>query len=723
MKKKITLLLLGVVCVLCCAVGLAACGGDDVTDAAKYITYRLQDDDTYAVSFSDDTGKMFNDYVVNGEKPMHCVIPAEHNGKPVTAIDDNMFNGKNYITEITIPDTIKTIGKQAFCRCGITSINLPDNVTSIGWLAFSGCNGLTSITVPGSVEKMDESVFSQCANLKSVTLGNGITRIEKDTFEGCEKLETVNIPQSVTYIGEQIFGHEQLYSCGIKKLELPDNITEIGFGALSACKQLESLTLTFPADKIVKNPEHPEETGTQSFDIYHIFGGDAPQSLKKITVTGGEVVGRFNYCHGLDEVVLKEGVTSIRGGAFQGSTIKSIVIPDSVTEIGYNAFTNCQNLESISIGKGLKKVATGNQFNGCEKLTTAEIAGFGELTTNNTSEPENIALNKWLGLDKETSTIRTIKIADGVTEIPEAAFRDCKYITKAIVPDSVTVIGKDAFRQCNALAEVTLGSGLKTIGDEAFGYCRLITELVLPEGLTTIEAVAFLSCEGLTKINIPESVTEVGKAAFANCKALELNEYDNGLYLGNEKNKYKLFYGAKNEQITSCEINENINFMCGTFGDCTLLESVSIPYGITYIPDFAFQGCTSLKEIVIPDSVTEIGEKAFENCSALTTVKLSENIKEIKQETFKLCTSLETITLPDSVQIIGPAAFQSCKKLASVTFFNKVTSIGNMAFYQCGSLAVINFKGTSLQWEAIEKGSDWNGKVGSYNVVYVTSKN
>lgn len=284
-------------------------------------------------------------------------------------------------------------------------------------------------------------------------------------------------------MGEEIFD-----GCTIKNLALPDSLTEIEYGALEGCEKLESLTLTFPADKIVKNPEHPEETGTQSFDIYHIFGGDAPQSLKKITVTGGEVVGRFNYCHGLDEVVLKEGVTSIRGGAFQGSTIKSIVIPDSVTEIGYNAFTNCQNLESISIGKGLKKVAAGNQFNGCEKLTTAEIAGFGGLTTNNTSEPENIALNKWLGLDKETSTIRTIKIADGVTEIPEAAF-------------------------------------------------------------------------------------------------------------------------------------------------------------------------------------------------------------------------------------------QSCKKLTTVTFSNMVTGIGNMAFYQCGSLAVINFKGTSLQWEAIEKGSDWNGKVGSYNVVYVTSKN
>ncbi len=420
MKKKITLTLLALVCALCCALGLAACGDKgDVTDAAQYITYRLQDDDTYAVSFSDDTGKMFNDYVVNGEKPMHCFIPAEHNGKPVTAIDDFMFLGRVYITSITIPDSIKTIGKQAFDDCGITSIDLPDGLTSIGNYAFANTK-LASINLPNSVTSIGEGAFSNCSQLASI-----------------------NLPNSVTYLGEYVFGDGEYSTCAIKNLALPNSLTEIGLGALCGCKELESLTLKFPEDKKII-AENGEES-SQRFTLGHIFGGDST-SLKTLTVKGGCVSG-FNGggFTALKNVILYDGVYLVTDVFNECPSLEyneyenGLYLGSDTNKYRFLIKAKNTDITSLAIHESTQAICS-SAFRDCDKLTTVRVSNFEFKKAN--SKTEKISLKELFNLDKETATVKTIIVSGGVTYLPENTFYFA--LTELVLPISLTEIDSDA---------------------------------------------------------------------------------------------------------------------------------------------------------------------------------------------------------------------------------------------------------------------------------------
>ena len=169
-----------------------------------------------------------------------------------------------------------------------------------------------------------------------------------------------------------------------------------------------------------------------------------------------------------------------------------------------------------------------------------------------------------------------------------------------------------------------------------------------------------------------------------------------------------------------------------------------------------FSGCSGLTNITIPDSVTSIGNGAFHGCSGLTSITIpfvgesadglgdthfgyifgaydaSDNeycvpasLQEvvvtggdvIAEDAFYGCGNLTSVTLPDGITSIGDSAFYGCDGLLSLTIPDSVTSIGNGAFWRCSGLTTINFQGTMAQWQAIEKGSNWDYLTGEYAVI------
>lgn len=128
------------------------------------------------------------------------IIPAS-----VTEIEYTYYK-KNDITEVHIPDNIKTIGRCSFSQCyGFTKAVIPDTVNVIGDNAFSDCRGMTEVVIPNSVTIIGDHAFSSCSRLTSVIIPNSVAVIGDCAFWYCKSLDKVFIPDSVVKIGRSAF--------------------------------------------------------------------------------------------------------------------------------------------------------------------------------------------------------------------------------------------------------------------------------------------------------------------------------------------------------------------------------------------------------------------------------------------------------------------------------------------------------------------------------------
>ena len=234
-------------------------------------------------------------------------------------------------TSITIPNSVTSIGEEAFCGCtGLTSITIPTSVTSIGDYAFCGCTGLASITIPNSVTSIGDYAFSNCTGLTSIDIPNSITSIVNRMFYGCTGLTSITIPNNITSIGGGAFS-----GCtGLTSITIPNSVTSIGGSAFYGCTGLTSITLPDSIGGAIGSQTFTNCTGLTSITI--------PKGVTSI----GELA--FYGCSGLTFVPIPTGVTSIGNQAFYGcSGLTSVTIPTSVTFIGVQAFAGCSALESV----------------------------------------------------------------------------------------------------------------------------------------------------------------------------------------------------------------------------------------------------------------------------------------------------------------------------------------------------------------------------------------
>ncbi len=169
-----------------------------------------------------------------GGDPVSVDIPAQIGGTAVTSIADYAFMDCMSLTNITVPDSVTSIGTEAFYHCSLVSatingridsisdalfsrcsslvsVNIPDSVTSIGSNAFSQCYNLSSIDIPASVTSIGSNAFQVCWNLTSAEIPDGVQRIEEGTFQSCSSLKSVSIPDSVASIGENAFGGDDSF--------------------------------------------------------------------------------------------------------------------------------------------------------------------------------------------------------------------------------------------------------------------------------------------------------------------------------------------------------------------------------------------------------------------------------------------------------------------------------------------------------------------------------
>ena len=285
-------------------------------------------------------------------------------------------------------------------------------------------------------------------------------------------------------------------------------------------------------------------------------------------------------------------VVSIHRYAFNsdlGRNIKSVIIPNTIVNIGDEAFNYCGNLINLSIGSGVKYIGSG-AFNNCglrnlEIPKNVERIGVDAFSHNNNLT--NIKINNGIIEDKAfgyCKNLSSVEIGNGVTNIKGNAFAWCPSLTNITVNSANQVY--DSRDNCNAIIETNsdtlivscsnsiIPDNIKNIGDYAF-YSSDRTDITIPKGVKEIGAKAFFDCTNLTSIKIPNNVTRIGSSAFS---------------------------------------------------FCSNLTSIEIPSSVTSIGRHAFSYCNNLSQVTIPDSVKEIGEYAFGWCGALKKVNINNNL-------------------------------------------------------------------------------------------------
>ena len=591
---------------------------------------------------------------------------------PVTSIADSAFYSNWSLIEVTIPNSVTTIGDYAFASCsGLKTVTIPNSVTTIGDYVFASCSGLKTVTIPNAMTSIGRNAFYGCTGLTEVTIPNAVTSIGINAFYGCTGLTEVTIPNSVTTIGERAF-----YRCtGLQTViwnarnaeyynglsyDSPfsncDRLTDFVFG-----EEVEHIPAYLCRELTLLNtiviPNSVTSIGISAFDGCSGLT-EVIWNARNVQDFQDNSSRPFSGCDRLTDFVFGEEVEHIPAYLCRELTLlNTIVIPNSVTSIGTNAFSFCRGLTKVSIPNSVKTI--GNwAFYRCTGLTT-------------------------------------VTIGNSVTSIGNRAFYSCTSLTEVSIPNSVKTIEFRAFEGCTGLKTVTIGNSVTTIGESAFYSCTSLTEVSIPNSVTSIGSGAFEDCSGLKTVTIGNSVTTIGDGTFNGCTSLKT-------VIWNARNVQDTFLSETwipkppfpdSDRLTEFVFGEEVEYIPAYL--CYQLASLKklvIGNSVTSIGNHAFFCCSGLTEVTIPNSVTSIGDYAFADCTGLTEITIPNAVTTIEGYAFTRCTGLKTVTIGNSVTTIEDGAFNGCTQMESVTIGEKVESIGESAFAKCNSLTAVTSK-------------------------------
>lgn len=421
----------------------------------------------------------------------------------VTSIGDIAFQLCISLTRVTMPDDLTSIGTALFDSCfSLPNVAIPVNVTNIGDVAFAACYQLSSVTIPDRVVDIGLNAFGFCYSLTNVTVGKGVTNLEDQAFQYCTSLTGVYFLGDAPSLGTSVFDYDA--KAVAYYLPFTKGWTGPTFGGLPL--------MPWPG------ANGTNCTCTTNNGAITITGYSGPGGFVDIPGTiNGRPVGTigssaFNFS-GVTDVAISSNVTNISSTAFYSSLgMMSITVdpnnphfssadgllfnknqtilltcpcgkagtyavPDSVTNIGDNAFLHCINLTSITIPDSVTSIGS-QAFHECYSLT-------------------NVTLPSHLN------------------NIGSGLFGGCRSLMNIVIPDSVTNIGDSAFLNCTGLSRVTIPTQVIDLGTEAFSSCTSLTSATIAKSVTNFEAYAFIGCAGLKSIYFLGNPPSLGLSVFA----------------------------------------------------------------------------------------------------------------------------------------------------------------------------------------------------------------
>ena len=400
------------------------------------------------------------------------------------------------------------------------------------------------------------------------------------------------------------------------------------------------------------------------------------------------------YKDKISEIRLHKGTTSIINGAFKNlPALKKVTVPRNpqLQTIGKNAFAGCDSLESFTVPSTVTSI-DGTAFSGCTSLETVRFDPANAMTTlpdglfKNCTALKNVTLPTGLAkipnsLFDGCTALRDIDIPSGVTEIGNYAFRNTA-ITEVPPLDNISRIGSYAFNNCKGIKNVSIPANVTYIGTSAFAGCSSVTDFIFEDGTSfeTLPAYMFDGMTNLTNVKLPDNLKRLPNYCFQNCKQLKTVQLpDSVTALGDYA-----FSGCS--KLVDFEIPEQVKTLGPyLFRDCTSLKDMTIPKSVTSVGSGLFYGCTGLIRATFEEGspVNSLPSSMFYNCSKLEQVKLPDGVTAIPASYFQGCTSLAHVDLPENLVTIGDSAFSGCYNLEDVELPGTLKTIGNAAFYNC----------------------------------------
>lgn len=352
-------------------------------------------------------------------------LEASRDSNGYVVVNGILVDGHKSSGDVTIPSNIVCIGDGAFGNYAFAD-------------RFPYYKNITSVTVPSSVKRIGKEAFLGC-NLTKATIAEGVEEIDDNAFRKCINLTEAKIPQSVKALSIYAFAEDN----ALKSTTGDSSGLVISNGVLLSGKDISG-------DVII--PSTVTKIQDQAFlDNKNITSVKIPGSIKEIPRDA------FGQCTNLTNVTIENGIESVGDNSFSGTSISKINLPDSVTNIGFHAFSNCEKLTEIKYKAGatigvnafkgtpwldnLSKTGDLTILYGvvlkCDPNASGEI-----IIPNGVKEIAGSAFDM-------NMNITSIKIPEGVTRIGKFAFSECRNLTSVYVPASVTKIEYGAFTFCD----------------------------------------------------------------------------------------------------------------------------------------------------------------------------------------------------------------------------------------------------------------------------------
>ena len=551
----------------------------------------------------------------------------------------------------------------------------------------------TVVSIPSSIGGYTVTAIGsmsfRISKITYVSIPNTVTEIGSYAFAGCESLTSLTLPESIINLGPGFISNT-----AISNIIIPKNVTGGGTefaGALDGAKSLKSVTFEYGIKRI---PDYMCYA-TESSSISSVSMPDTVTEIGK---------SAFRNCKSLANIRLSSGLININGSAFSGSGLISVDIPKTIADIGNYAFEDCKSLQSVIMNYNDTIVADGIHESYVYKCYIQGAVFAGDVNLN------------------------YVQLSENVEGIGYHAFYRCSSLTSLTLPERITALGRE-FISGTAISSITVPKNVTSAGDEIGGafagaislknvkfeegikeipkyicyvanYPNKISEVSIPDTVVNIGRSAFEG-SGLISVDIPKTVSNIGYSAFKDCTLLQTvtMNYNDTIIESTTEGAY----------VYKCRIDDS------AFEGDTSLSFVRLSENVVEIGSYVFNKCSSLAELVLPERVTSLGRQ-FIGETAINSITVPKNVisagdrdggafqgATLKNITFEegikkipdyICFSgnffsyINNVSIPDTVTRIGEAAFQNCKSLREIQLSSQLTDIDNYVFKGSGLISI-----------------------------------